>query len=102
MTSTPPSTLSTEPTRREDNALLRGLACFGQDVALPGAWHVAFVRSPHAHARLLGLDAQAAQGMAGVVTVLTAAELGKHHMPPPTRCCPCCTKKSSRCWPATP
>ena len=81
MTSTPPSTLSTEPTRREDNALLRGQACFGQDVALPGAWHVAFVRSPHAHARLLGLDAQAAQGMAGVVTVLTATELGEHRMP---------------------
>jgi hypothetical protein len=62
--------LSTAPTRREDNALLRGLACFGQDVVLPGAWHIAFVRSPHAHARLLGLDAQAAQDMAGVVAVL--------------------------------
>ena len=83
MSPTPPSTLSPEATRREDNALLRGQACFGQDVALPGAWHLAFVRSPHAHARLLGVDAQAAQDMRGVVAVLTAAELGEHHMPPP-------------------
>lgn len=73
--------LSTAPTRREDNALLRGLACFGQDVVLPGAWHIAFVRSPHAHARLLGVDTHTAQAMAGVVAVLTAAELGEHRIP---------------------
>lgn len=42
---------------------------------------MAFVRSAHAHARLLSLDAQAARHMAGVVAVLTATDLGEHHMP---------------------
>jgi carbon-monoxide dehydrogenase large subunit len=42
---------------------------------------MAFVRSPHAHASLLRIDAQAAKDMTGVVAVLTAADLGEHTMP---------------------
>ena len=67
--------------RREDDALLRGQAQFGQDVCLPHLLHIAFVRSPQAHAHIVAIDAQAARQVAGVLHVLTAAELGQHHMP---------------------
>ena len=42
---------------------------------------MAFVRSPHAHARLLGIDTHAAKVMPGVVTVLSSQDLGEHRMP---------------------
>ena len=67
--------------RREDNALLRGAGRFGQDVALPNACHIAFVRSPQSHAQVLGIDTEAAQQMDGVLAVLTSAELGPHTLP---------------------
>ena len=69
------------PLRREDSALLRGEGCFGQDVAIPNACHIAFVRSPQAHAQLLGIDSNAALQIDGVLAVLTSAELGQHVMP---------------------
>ena len=72
----------TSPTlRREDAALLRGAACFGQDVVLPHALHLAFVRSPQAHARITHIDASAALPMHGVRAVLLAQDLGLHAMP---------------------
>lgn len=67
--------------RREDNALLRGAGRFGQDMVLPNACHIAFVRSPQAHAQVLGIDTEAAQQMDGVLAVLTSAELGPHTLP---------------------
>ena len=69
------------PLRREDNALLRGAGCFGQDVTIPNACHIAFVRSPQAHAQLLGINSNAALQIDGVLAVLTSAELGQHVMP---------------------
>jgi len=72
----------TAPTlRREDAALLRGEACFGQDLKLPHALHMAFVRSPQAHARIMHIDTAPAQQMPGVHAVLTAADLGQHWLP---------------------
>jgi carbon-monoxide dehydrogenase large subunit len=47
------------------------------DVAHAGALHAAFVRSPVAHARILGIDAGAARAAEGVAAVLTAADLGE-------------------------
>jgi carbon-monoxide dehydrogenase large subunit len=67
--------------RREDNALLRGKGRFGQDVTLPNVCHIAFVRSPQAHAQVLSIDSEAAQQMDGVLAVLTSAELGPHTLP---------------------
>ncbi len=54
--------------RREDPRFLRGEARFVDDVKLPGLLHAAFLRSPHAHARIRGLRTAAAQrpGVAGV------------------------------------
>ena len=60
---------------------MRGSACFGDDVVLPQALHVVFVRSAHAHAQILGIDAEAARQQPGVVAVISARELGSHLMP---------------------
>jgi 2-furoyl-CoA dehydrogenase large subunit len=60
--------------RREDVRLLTGRGCFVDDVALPSVLHVALVRSPHAHARVVSVDTSAAEGAPGVVCVLTGAE----------------------------
>ncbi|MCX7931691.1 MAG: xanthine dehydrogenase family protein molybdopterin-binding subunit, partial [Rhodovarius sp.] len=64
------------PGRVEDAALLQGLGRFGDDVRPAEAAAAVFVRSPHAHAELLRIDAAAARGMPGVLGVFTAAELG--------------------------
>lgn len=75
-------TTTTSPTlRREDTALLCGTACFGQDLVLPDALHLAFVRSPQAHANLVHIDASQALHMPGVSAILTAKDLGQHEMP---------------------
>lgn len=70
-------------TRNEDPRLLRGEALFVDDVELPGLLHVAFFRSPHAHARLLSLDTEAAKARPGVVAVVIAADLGDYWKPGP-------------------
>jgi aerobic carbon-monoxide dehydrogenase large subunit len=57
--------------RLEDEALLRGAGRFVDDIDLPGAWHAAFVRSPHAHARISAIDTKAARALPGVHAVLT-------------------------------
>ena len=62
-------------TRLEDPALLAGRGAFVDDLHLPGMVEAAFVRSPHAHARIRAIDAAAARAMPGVHAVITAAEL---------------------------
>lgn len=61
--------------RIEDEALLKGEGRYLDDIKLPGTLHAAFVRSPHAHAKILGIDASEARSMDGVVGVYTAADL---------------------------
>lgn len=62
--------------RSEDERLLLGHGSFTDDIQLPGTLHAAFLRSDHAHARIVSIDASAALAMPGVVAVLTAADLG--------------------------
>lgn len=69
--------------RNEDARLLAGRAQFVDDVRLPGMLHAAFVRSPHAHARIVSIDAAAARAHAGVVAVFTAEDLGDYWRPGP-------------------
>jgi carbon-monoxide dehydrogenase large subunit len=69
--------------RNEDPRLLTGKALFVDDVDLPGLLHVAFLRSPHAHARLGGIDVSRALALPGVVAVYTAADLGAYWQPGP-------------------
>lgn len=59
----------------EFDRLVRGAGRYTDDVALPGALHAAFVRSPHAHARIGAIDASAARAVPGVVAVLAAADM---------------------------
>ena len=54
---------------------VRGEARFVDDLAFPGMLHGAVVRSPHPHARILGIHAEAARALPGVVAVLTAADV---------------------------
>ena len=62
-------------TRIEDEPLLRGRGRFVDDIAIPGVWHAAFVRSPHPHALISGVDKSAALALPGVHAVLTLDDL---------------------------
>jgi carbon-monoxide dehydrogenase large subunit len=61
--------------RKEDPRLLTGASTYVSDINLPGLCHVAFVRSPHAHARIGKIDASAALARPGVRMVLTGKDL---------------------------
>src|SRR6201981_3821230 len=57
--------------------LTQGRGQYVSDVVLPRMVHVAFVRSPHAHARIVKIDTEQARKAPGVVAVVTGAELAK-------------------------
>ena len=61
--------------RIEDRALLRGEGRFMDDVQADSAAAGHFLRSPHAHARILSLAATAARALPGVLAVITAEDL---------------------------
>ncbi len=61
--------------RAEDPMLVRGEGRYTDDVDLPGQAYAAFVRSPHAHAILRGVDTAAARAMPGVLAVYAAGDL---------------------------
>jgi len=61
--------------RLEDPRLLSGRGRYLDDLALPRMLFASFVRSPHAHARIVRIDAAAARALPGVVAVLTADDL---------------------------
>ncbi len=60
--------------RKEDGRLVTGRGRYVEDIHLPGLLHVVVVRSPHAHARVVRIDARAALKAPGVVAVLTVAD----------------------------
>ena len=61
--------------RREDAPILRGAARYIDDLTLPGMLHMVMVRSPFAHARVVGIDASAALAIPGVTAIATGADL---------------------------
>ena len=61
--------------RREDERFLTGRGRFTDDVTLTGTTHAAFVRSPHAHARIRSIDISRAQAVRGVRDSFTGAQL---------------------------
>ena len=61
--------------RLEDPRLLTGRGRYLDDLALPRMLFASFVRSPHAHARIVRIDPAAARALPGVVSVVTADDL---------------------------
>ena len=78
--------------RKEDPRLLTGRGRYVGDIALPRMLHAVLLRSPHAHARIVRVDAECARAHPGVVDVVTFAELGSAGralpiVPPRDPCC---------------
>jgi carbon-monoxide dehydrogenase large subunit len=67
--------MGAEVRRKEDPRLITGTGSYVGDIVLPGMHHVAFVRSPHAHARIRRIDTGAARRRAGVRAVVTGEDL---------------------------
>ncbi len=74
---TGPTKIGARLRRLEDRALLTGTGRFLDDIALPGTLHAAFVRSPHAHAKILSIDTGNAAKLEGVRAILTGADLAR-------------------------
>jgi aerobic carbon-monoxide dehydrogenase large subunit len=73
MTTSPTSTKHTP--RIEDDALVRGTGRFMDDPRLPNTAYAAFVRSPHAHARIMSVNTDEARRAKKVLAVLTAEDM---------------------------
>ena len=69
------SILGARVKRREDPRLVTGRGQYADDVRTAGGLHAAFLRSPLGHARLAGVDTDAAKALPGVLGVYVAADL---------------------------
>ncbi len=68
--------------RTEDPSLIAGCGRFGDDLGYPpGTLHAAIVRSPHAHARIVGLDVADALSLEGVHSVIDGTAFAKISKP---------------------
>jgi carbon-monoxide dehydrogenase large subunit len=89
----PASPIGQPLARDRARRLLAGRGRYVDDVVLARTVHVAFLRSPYPHARIRGIDAQAAGAMSGVLRVVSAADLagvvapwrGEHRLFPALR-----------------
>ena len=87
------------PIRRvEDAPLITGKGCYTEDIQLPGMLHLAFLRSPYPHAKIISIDANAAKAMAGVVAVVTGDDLGERLHVPAFPMVPGMKMPPIRCW----
>ncbi len=68
------SGIGDRPKRREDVRFLTGRGAYLDDLAFDSLAHAIVLRSPHAHARIDGIDTRAAQAIPGVLAVLVAAD----------------------------
>jgi aerobic carbon-monoxide dehydrogenase large subunit len=71
------SIVGTSVRRLEDPPLVTGRGAFAADVAFPHMLHMRLVRSAHAHARIVSIDAGAALGLPGVTAVWTSADVAE-------------------------
>jgi carbon-monoxide dehydrogenase large subunit len=76
-----PGPLGKRLLRKEDFRFLTGAGRYLDDIEAPRALHAAFVRSPHAHARLRRIDLSRAKAMPGVVAVVGGAEVNQWAAP---------------------
>src|SRR5579864_368629 len=61
--------------RKEDPRLIQGLGHYLDDLQLPGMLHAAFLRSPHAHAKIRSVDLSKARTLPGVLLALAASDV---------------------------
>src|SRR5829696_8260815 len=61
--------------RKEDHRFVTGAGTFSDDVNVPGQAYAVMLRSPHAHARIRGIDSAQAMKSPRVVAILTAKDL---------------------------
>ncbi len=64
--------------RREDPALITGEGRYTADIHLEGTVYMALLRSPYAHAKILGIDSTEAAAMEGVLAVFSGSEINPH------------------------
>lgn len=65
-----------QPLKRvEDPRLIKGIASYVDDFKFPGMLHAAILRSPYAHAKILGIKTEAAKALPGVAAVFTGADI---------------------------
>ena len=67
--------VGTRPVRHDGVDKVTGRALYGADFSMAGLLHGAVLRSPHAHARIVSIDASRAEALPGVKAVLTARDL---------------------------
>lgn len=72
---TPPAPIGESVPRRDGRPKVTGAAAYTVDIDLPGMAHAQILRSPYPHARILGIDSEAARRHPGVIAVVTAADL---------------------------
>ncbi len=75
MATTVPKLIGARIRRKEDPRLITGSSTYTDDLKLPGMLSMVLVRSPHAHARITEVDLSEAEGMDGVVAIVTGADL---------------------------
>jgi carbon-monoxide dehydrogenase large subunit len=68
--------------RVEDDKLLTGAGSFTDDVSAPGQAYVCFLRSPHPHAQIVGIDKTAAAALPGVIAIVTGDDLVRARVKP--------------------
>ena len=79
---TPGGLIGRSVRRVEDPVLITGKGCYVDDIQLPGMLHMAFLRSPYPHAKIVSIHTSAAQAMPGVVAVVTGDDLSERlHVP---------------------
>jgi carbon-monoxide dehydrogenase large subunit len=61
--------------RKEDQRLITGRTRWTDNLSVPGMLHMAIVRSPHAHAKILGIDTSAANAATNIYDVFTGKDL---------------------------
>jgi len=66
--------------RKEDPRFIRGKGTYVDDVVLPGMLYLDIVRSPHAHAKIVKIDAAKAMAVPGVLAVITGQDLAKYNL----------------------
>lgn len=74
-TSSSPSVIGTRPIRHDGVDKVTGRARYGNDVQVQGTLHARFLRSPHAHARIVSLDTSKALALPGVRAIVTGADM---------------------------